>query len=39
MREEKVIQPLLVTSSAINLSTETVRMILKIDDILLTSTR
>lgn len=32
--EEKVIQPLLVTSSAINLATETVRMILKIDDIL-----
>jgi len=39
MRDEKVIQPLLVTSSAINLATETVRMILKIDDILLTSSR
>eukprot|EP00301_Raphidiophrys_heterophryoidea_P018741 c3746_g1_i2.p1 GENE.c3746_g1_i2~~c3746_g1_i2.p1 ORF type:complete len:540 (+),score=136.49 c3746_g1_i2:1-1620(+) len=39
MREERVIQPLLVTSSALNLATETVRMILKIDDILLTSTR
>lgn len=33
--EEKVVQPLLVTSSALNLATETVRMILKIDDILL----
>lgn len=34
---ENVIQPLLVTSSALNLATETVRMILKIDDILMTS--
>lgn len=33
MREEKVVQPLLVTSSALNLATECVRMILKIDDI------
>jgi T-complex protein 1 subunit delta len=37
MAEENVIQPLLVTSSAINLATETVRMILKIDDILMTT--
>jgi len=35
--DENVIQPLLVTSSAINLATETVRMILKIDDILITA--
>lgn len=33
MLEEKVVQPLLVTSSAITLATECVRMILKIDDI------
>lgn len=33
IREEHVLQPLLVTTSAINLATETVRMILKIDDI------
>lgn len=32
MMEEKVIQPLLVTQSAIQLATETVVMILKIDD-------
>lgn len=32
MWEEGVIQPLLVTSSAINLATECVRMLLKIDD-------
>eukprot|EP00898_Chlorokybus_atmophyticus_P007926 jgi/Chlat1/8134/Chrsp75S07578 len=31
--EENVVQPLLVTTSAITLATETVRMILKIDDI------
>lgn len=31
--DENVIQPLLVTTSAINLATECVRMILKIDDI------
>merc|ERR1712087_1066873 len=30
--EEKVLQPLLVTSSAIGLASETVRMVLKIDD-------
>lgn len=33
MREEGVLQPLLVTQSSINLATECVRMILKIDDI------
>jgi len=33
MAEEKVLQPLLVSTSAINLATETVRMLLKIDDI------
>lgn len=33
MRDEKVVQPLLVTSSALTLATECVRMILKIDDI------
>jgi len=33
MEEENVVQPLLVTSSAINLACECVRMILKIDDI------
>eukprot|EP00199_Chlamydomonas_sp_CCMP681_P000898 CAMPEP_0119110492 /NCGR_PEP_ID=MMETSP1180-20130426/30097_1 /TAXON_ID=3052 ORGANISM="Chlamydomonas cf sp, Strain CCMP681" /NCGR_SAMPLE_ID=MMETSP1180 /ASSEMBLY_ACC=CAM_ASM_000741 /LENGTH=531 /DNA_ID=CAMNT_0007096859 /DNA_START=18 /DNA_END=1613 /DNA_ORIENTATION=+ len=33
MIEESVVQPLLVTSSAITLATECVRMILKIDDI------
>lgn len=33
MFEEKVLQPLLVTTSAINLATECVRMLLKIDDI------
>jgi len=32
MLEEKVLQPLLVTTSAVKLATETVRMILKIDD-------
>lgn len=31
--EENVIQPLLVSISAITLATETVRMLLKIDDI------
>lgn len=31
--EENVVQPLLVTTSAINLATECVRMLLKIDDI------
>jgi len=34
--KENVIQPLLITSSAISLATETVTMILKIDDIVLT---
>jgi len=34
MLEEKVIQPLLVTTSAINLATECVRMLLKIDDVI-----
>ncbi|KAG2491247.1 hypothetical protein HYH03_010454 [Edaphochlamys debaryana] len=33
MLEENVVQPLLVTTSALTLATETVRMILKIDDI------
>lgn len=33
IREERVLQPLLVTTSAINLATECIRMILKIDDI------
>ena len=33
MLEEKVVQPLLVTSSALSLATECVRMILKIDDV------
>lgn len=33
MLEEKVLQPLLVSSSAIKLATECVRMLLKIDDI------
>ena len=32
--EENVLQPLLVSQSAISLATETVRSILKIDDIL-----
>jgi len=31
--EENVVQPLLVSTSAITLATECVRMILKIDDI------
>eukprot|EP00672_Neobodo_designis_P017366 CAMPEP_0174827236 /NCGR_PEP_ID=MMETSP1114-20130205/567_1 /TAXON_ID=312471 /ORGANISM="Neobodo designis, Strain CCAP 1951/1" /LENGTH=536 /DNA_ID=CAMNT_0016060847 /DNA_START=40 /DNA_END=1650 /DNA_ORIENTATION=+ len=35
MQEENVVQPLLVTLSAIKLATETVVMILKIDDIVL----
>lgn len=33
MAEERVLQPLLVTVSALTLATETVRSILKIDDI------
>eukprot|EP01083_Nonionella_stella_P057475 150854_1 len=36
IREENVLQPLLVTTSAIGLATECVRMILKIDDIVQT---
>jgi len=35
MFDEDVIQPSLVTSSALNLATECVRMILKIDDIVM----
>ena len=34
MMEEDVVQPLLVTTSALSLATECVRMILKVDDIL-----
>jgi len=34
--EEKVVQPLLVTLSAVRLATETVMMILKIDDVVMT---
>ncbi|KAJ1934013.1 T-complex protein 1 subunit delta, partial [Kickxella alabastrina] len=34
MLKENVVQPLLVSTSAIELSTETVRMLMKIDDIL-----
>lgn len=33
MLEENVVQPLLVSSSAMRLATETVRSIMKIDDI------
>ena len=33
MLDENVVQPLLVTASAIELATETVAMIMKIDDI------
>mmetsp|Transcript_12194 Transcript_12194/g.14562 ORF Transcript_12194/g.14562 Transcript_12194/m.14562 type:complete len:539 (+) Transcript_12194:131-1747(+) len=36
MLEENVVQPLLVTTSAITLATECVRMILKIDDVVMT---
>lgn len=36
MRQEHVLQPLHVTASALGLSTETVRAILKIDDIVST---
>jgi len=35
MLDEDVIQPSLVTASALNLATECVRMILKIDDIVM----
>jgi T-complex protein 1 subunit delta len=34
--EENVVQPLLVSTSALSLATECVRMILKIDDIVST---
>jgi len=36
MHDENVIQPMLVTKSALKLSTELVRMILKIDDLVIT---
>jgi len=36
MYEEKVVQPLLVSTSIFKMATETVRMILKIDDIVIT---
>jgi len=36
MEESEVVQPTLVSASAITLATECVRMILKIDDIVLT---
>lgn len=37
MREESVLQPALVTQSALTLATEVVRMILKIDDVVVTA--
>ena len=37
MRDEKVLQPALVTISALTLATEVVRMILKIDDVVMTA--
>jgi T-complex protein 1 subunit delta len=37
MRDEKVFQPSLVTTSALTLATEVVRMILKIDDVVMTA--
>lgn len=36
MHEDNVVQPLLVSASALTLATECVRMILKIDDIVMT---
>ena len=36
MHDENVVQPLLVSTSAISLAAECVRMILKIDDIVIT---
>lgn len=36
MKQEKVLQPSLVTQNALTLATEVVRMILKIDDVVLT---
>ena len=35
MQDEKVLQPLLVSTSAVELAAETVKMILRIDDIAL----
>ena len=37
MKEESVLQPALVTQSALTLATEVVRMILKIDDVVMTA--
>ena len=37
MKEENVLQPSLVTKSALTLATEVVRMILKIDDVVMTA--
>ncbi len=37
MKDEKVLQPALVTQNALTLATEVVRMILKIDDVVLTA--
>ena len=37
MKEERVLQPVLVTQSAMTLATEVVRMILKIDDVVMTA--
>lgn len=37
MKAENVLQPSLVTRSALTLSTEVVRMILKIDDVVMTA--
>jgi T-complex protein 1 subunit delta len=37
MKEERVLQPALVTQSALTLATEVVRMILKIDDVVMTA--
>lgn len=37
MKEENVLQPALVTQSALTLATEVVRMILKIDDVVMTA--
>jgi T-complex protein 1 subunit delta len=36
MNEENVLQPLLVTSNALHMATETVVMIMKIDDLVFT---
>lgn len=37
IKEENVLQPALVTTSALTLATEVVRMILKIDDVVMTA--